>query len=217
VRELGAAPDNPAVLLSEGRVSSTANFHPIALAISVDAVGIAVAHWANASAQRILRLVNSPLEGLPRFLADDPARGAARGAAAGARVGLNALLKAVAATAATVRGAADPATLDAVVLSEGSEDVSTQLPLALHQHRRRMIAARHLLALEAVVARHAMALRRRDAAAAPSRATVRLDELLAAQPAIVAHGTSPGTTVNAAIAALDALIAPPLEPLTVEV
>jgi histidine ammonia-lyase len=217
VRELGAAPDNPAVLLSEGRVSSTANFHPIALAISVDAVGIAVAHWANASAQRILRLVNSPLEGLPRFLADDPARGVAAGAAAGARVGLNALLKAVAATAATVRGAADPATLDAVVLSEGSEDVSTQLPLALHQHRRRMIAARHLLALEAVVARHAMALRRRDAAAAPSRATVRLDELLAAQPAIVAHGTSPGTTVNAAIAALDALIAPPLEPLTVEV
>lgn len=213
VRELGAAPDNPAVILSEGRVSSTANFHPIALAMAVDAAGIAVAHWTNASAQRILRLVNSPLEGLPRFLA----AGATRGSATGTRVGLNALLKAVAASVATVRGAAGPATLDAVVLSEGSEDVATQLPLALDQHRRRMRAARHLLALEAVVARHAMALRRRDAGAAPSRATVRLDELLAAQPAIVAHGASPGAAVDAAIAAIDALIAPPLEPLTVDV
>lgn len=221
VRELGAAPDNPAVIVSERRVSSTANFHPIALAISVDAVGIAIAHWANASAQRILRLVNSPLEGLPRFLADGAARGsatgAARGSATGAGVGLNALLKAVAATAATVRGAAGPATLDAVVLSEGAEDVATQLPLALDQHRRRMGAARRLLALEAVVARHAMALRRRDAGAAPSRATMRLDELLAAQPAIVARDASPGAAVDAAIAAIDARIAPPLEALTVDV
>lgn len=75
--ELNASGDNPLVLLEERAVLSTGNFHVPALAISTEALGLAIGQAALASAARFICLTGGSRPGLPRYLS--PLGGASAG------------------------------------------------------------------------------------------------------------------------------------------
>ena len=91
--ELNAAADNPLVLVDDGVILSTANFHTAALALAFDTLAIALTHLATGSAYRVAKLMTPGLSGLPKYLSP----------AGGASVGLNALQKTAAALHGEIR------------------------------------------------------------------------------------------------------------------
>jgi len=68
--EINSVTDNP--LVFGNKVVSAGNFHGQPLAVSLDALGIAMTVLGNVSECRIDRLMNPGLSGLPAFLAPDP-------------------------------------------------------------------------------------------------------------------------------------------------
>jgi histidine ammonia-lyase len=108
------------VLTDTNEMLSTPNFHTPALAPRLDTLAIAHVHLATASAQRILKLMNPHLSGLPKYLSP----------VGGASAGLLPLQKTVAALLAEIRLYAQPASFDAISVSEMVEDVAPQTPLA---------------------------------------------------------------------------------------
>ncbi|HTW10130.1 MAG TPA: aromatic amino acid ammonia-lyase, partial [Acidimicrobiales bacterium] len=71
--ELNAAQGNPIVVEPEGRVVSVGNFDAVVLAAAVDFLRIALAPVLLAAAERSIKLLQSPLSGLPAGLAADAA------------------------------------------------------------------------------------------------------------------------------------------------
>jgi histidine ammonia-lyase len=70
--ELNSATDNPLVLVDDGMLVSSGNFHGQPLAFALDALAMAVAEFASISERRVERLVNPNLsDGLPAFLTTD--------------------------------------------------------------------------------------------------------------------------------------------------
>jgi histidine ammonia-lyase len=148
--ELNGAADNPAVLLDTSEMLSTPNFHTPALALALDTLAIAHMHLATASAQRILKLMNPQLSGLPKYLSP----------VGGASAGLLPLQKTVAALLAEIRLHAQPASLDAISVSEMVEDVAPQTPLAARKLATQIDLFQWLIAIEALVAAQAVDLRK---------------------------------------------------------
>jgi histidine ammonia-lyase len=148
--ELNGAADNPAVLLDTNEMLSTPNFHTPALALALDTLAIAHVHLATASAQRILKLMNPLLSGLPKYLSP----------AGGASAGLLPLQKTVASLLAEIRLHAQPASLDAISVSEMVEDVAPQTPLAARKLATQIDLLQWLIAIEALVAAQAVDLRK---------------------------------------------------------
>jgi len=148
--ELNGAADNPAVLPETDEMLSTPNFHTPALALALDTLAIAHVHLATASAQRILKLMNPQLSGLPKYLSP----------LGGASAGLLPLQKTVASLLAEIRLHAQPASLDAISVSEMVEDVAPQTPLAARKLTTQIDLLQWLIAIEALVAAQAMDLRK---------------------------------------------------------
>ena len=148
--ELNGAADNPAVLLETSEMLSTPNFHTPALALALDTLAIAHVHLATASAQRVLKLINPHLSGLPKYLSP----------VGGASAGLAPLQKTVAALLAEIRLCAQPASLDAIAGSETVEDVAPQTPLAARKLATQIDLLHWLIAIEALVAAQAVDLRK---------------------------------------------------------
>jgi len=67
-REINSVTDNPLLFPNTGRILSGGNFHGQIVAIAMDALAIAMAEIASISEQRIEKLVNPVLSGLPGFL-----------------------------------------------------------------------------------------------------------------------------------------------------
>lgn len=147
--ELNAAAENPAVLPETGELISTPNFQTHALALALDALAVALAHVATGSAQRVVKLMAPQLSGLPRYLS--PAGGAA--------AGFVPMQKTVAALVGEIRLAANPASLDAMPVSEMVEDMAPQTPLCARKLDGLLGALEWLVAIEAMVAAQAVDLR----------------------------------------------------------
>jgi histidine ammonia-lyase len=147
--EMNSVGDNPAVLADGGEMSSTSHFHTMEVALHVDAAAIALAQWANGSAQRVQRLINHRDENLPQLLS-------VRG---GAATGLNPLQKTVAALHAAIRMKSLPVSVDALAVSDQVEDVASHLPLAVDKLGQQLAHLQMLTAIEAFVAHHAHGLR----------------------------------------------------------
>ena len=128
---------------------SSPNFHPPMVALAFDSMAIALTHLATASVQRIIKLQNPALSGLPRYLSP----------VGGASVGFNAMQKTAAALHAEIRLKATPASLDAVVVSDTVEDHATHALLCVRKLDEQMRLMRHLVAVEALVAAQAVDLR----------------------------------------------------------
>ena len=157
--ELDATADNPIVLLPDGPMLSTANFHTPAIALAFDTLSIAFTHMATASFHRIARLLDPDLSGLPRYLSP----------VGGGSAGYVPVQKLCAALLGEVRLLASPASLDAMPVSDAVEDVAPQTPLAISKLADQLEPLRILAAVEALVAAQAVDLRSGTRLAAPTR------------------------------------------------
>jgi len=147
--ELNGAVDNPLVLVEDGVILSTTNFHTPAIALAFDTLAIAVTHLAAAGVQRIQKLMAPHLSGLPKYLSP----------IGGASTGFNSLQKTASALYGEIRLKAAPASLDAVPVSDIVEDHAPQSLLTIAKLAEQMALYRMLVAIEAMVAAQAADLR----------------------------------------------------------
>ncbi len=111
-RELRSVVDNP-VVLPDGRVESTGNFHGAPLGFAADFLGIAAAEVGAIAERRVDRLLDvTRSRGLPAFLTPDP----------GVNSGLMIAQYTAAAVAAENRRLAAPASVDSIPTSGMQED-----------------------------------------------------------------------------------------------
>lgn len=159
--EINATADNPLVLLDDGLMLSTANFHTPSIALAFDTLAIALCHLATAGIQRIIKLMDARLSGLPKYLSPE----------GGASVGLNALQKTASYLHAEIRLKAMPASLDSVPVSESVEDHAPNTPLTIRKLEEQLLPLRLLIAIEAMTGAQAVDLRGKPMLA-PATATL---------------------------------------------
>src|SRR6266705_6197586 len=149
-RELVSIVDNP-VVLPDGRVESTGNFHGAPLGFAADFLAIAAAEVGAIAERRVDRLLDvHRSEGLPPFLADEP----------GVNSGLMVAQYTAAALVAENRRLAAPASVDSVPTSGMQEDhVSMGWGAAL-KLRSVLDNLSHILAVELCAAARGQELRR---------------------------------------------------------
>ena len=184
--ELAAIADNP-IVLPDGSMLSTANFHTPAIALAFDTLSIAFTHWATASFHRVARLLDPALSGLPRYLSP----------VGGGSAGYVPVQKLCAALLGEVRLLASPASLDAMPVSDAVEDVAPQTPLAVSKLSDQLEPLRILAAVEALVAAQAVDLRSGTRLAAPTR---RLHDAIRAVAAPLESDREPAPDVERVVA-----------------
>jgi histidine ammonia-lyase len=150
--ELNASQGNPIVVLAEERVVSVANFEILPLAVATDYLRIALASALGASAERVVKLLETPWSGLPTGLV--PSAGTAE-------AGLSYHGIAGQALAAEARLLAAPVSFESVSTShaEGIEDRMTMAPLAARRLAEMVELGRRIAAVELVVGAQAAELR----------------------------------------------------------
>ena len=146
--ELSSAADNPLVL-DDGTVMSSGNFHTAALSLAFETLGLAVAQAAVATAARFIQLTGAGRNGLPKYLSP----------IGGASAGFVPLQKTVTAILAAIRHRANPVMLDFLPVSEGVEDHAAQTPLAVAKCAEMIALWRRLIAFELLAAAQAVDLR----------------------------------------------------------
>ncbi len=148
-RELEAAVDNP-VVLPDGRVESTGNFHGEPLAFACDFLAIALAEAGAIAERRIDRLLDpARSHGLPPFLAAD----------AGVNSGLMLAQYTAAALVAENRRLAQPASVDSLPTSGMQEDHVSMGWAAARKLRRVVTNLGRILAVELLASARALELR----------------------------------------------------------
>lgn len=149
--ELNGAGDSPLVLpQGDGHqaLMSTSNFHIPGLALSLEALGLALAQAASASVQRCQRLYSPSASGLPLQLTR---HGPAHSGFATVQKTLTALWN-------EIRHLANPACLDFFPVSEGSEDHAPMVPNVVAKTHRMAEAMLSLAAIELLSAAQAVGL-----------------------------------------------------------
>lgn len=158
--ELNAAADNPLASIETGRLISNGNFHPMLVALAVDAIRPALAHVGQLSERRADRLwngfVGSLSQDAPPALVNDPTVMAGIG-----------LRYPIAAHATRLRQLAGPVTLDVSSLDLGQEDHATNAPEAVTRTIEALDVLADVLAVELLIAR-ATLLQSPEPASAPA-------------------------------------------------
>ncbi len=144
---LNGAGENP-VVLPDGRILSTGNFHTPALAVALDATAVAVAQTAGPAAERPARLATARLSDLPANLSP----------AGDGRSGVAPLLKTAQALAVEIRHRAAPLAADPRTGADGVEDDSTNAAAAAMRVHEQLERLGRLVALELVCAAQAVDL-----------------------------------------------------------
>ena len=148
-RELASIVDNP-VVLPDGRVLSTGNFHGAPLGFVADFLAIALAEVGAICERRVDRLLDvSRSRGLPAFLTPDP----------GVNSGLMIAHYTAAGIAAENRRLAAPASVDSLPTSELQEDHVSMGWAAAVKLRRVLDNLTTLLAVELLAAARGLRLR----------------------------------------------------------
>jgi len=151
--ELNSAQGNPAVVLAERRIVSVGNLDVVPVAAALDFARIALAPVVTSAAERTVKLLQSPLSGLPAGLAAEPDTG---------EEALAEFAGASQAIAAEARTLAYPVSFEVVSSSkaEGIEDRTTMAPLSARRLAEMTDLAARVVALELLVAAQAIDLRR---------------------------------------------------------
>jgi histidine ammonia-lyase len=163
VDEANAVSDNPLVFPETGEVISGGNFHAEPVALTADALAVAIAEIGNISERRTALLVDPTFSQLPSFLATDP----------GLESGYMIAQVTAAALASENKGLAHPASVDSIPTSAGQED---HVSMATHGARRlddMLRNAANIVAIELLSAARGIAFRR------PLRTSDRLEGVLA--------------------------------------
>jgi len=187
--ELGSAIDNP-VVLENGSVESTGNFHGEPLAFAADFLAIASAEVGSIAERRVDRMLDPQRsQGLPPFLAEEP----------GVNSGLMVAQYTAAALVAENRRLAAPASVDSIPTSGMQEDhvsMGWGAGLKLRSVLENLTA---ILAVELLASARALDLR---APLKPSPATAAVRDLLRRE----VKGPGPDRVMAPEIAAAAALI-----------
>ena len=151
--ELNSAPANPVVVLAERRIVSAGNLNVVPVAAALDFARIALAPVVTSAAERTVKLLQSPLSGLPVGLAAEPDTG---------EDALAEFAGAAQAIAAEARMLAQPVSFEVVssIKAEGIEDRTTMAPLSARRLADMTDLAARVVALELFVAAQAIDLRR---------------------------------------------------------
>ena len=151
--ELNSAGCNPAVVLAERRIVSVGNLDIVPVAAALDFARIALATVVTCAAERTVKLLQSPLSGLPAGLAAEPDTG---------EEALAEFAGAAQAIAAEARRLAHPVSFEVVSSSkaEGIEDRTTMAPLSARRLAEMADLAARVVSLELLVAAQAIDLRR---------------------------------------------------------
>jgi histidine ammonia-lyase len=160
--ELNASQENPLVIPGEERIVSVANFDVLPLAAALDFVRIAFAPAVTGACERLEKLLQGPLTGLPDGLA--PRQGLAENSLGEFGVAAQAL-------AAEARLLAQPVSFELVTTThaEGIEDRVTMAPLAARRLSEMVELGERVVAIELVVAAQAVDLRKPAALGASTR------------------------------------------------
>jgi histidine ammonia-lyase len=150
--ELNSAQGNPAVVLAERRIVSVGNLDIVPVAAALDFARIALAPVVTSAAERTVKLLQSPLSGLPAGLAAEADSGEEALAEFGG---------ASQAIAAEARMLAHPVSFEVVssAKAEGIEDRTTMAPLSARRLAEMADLAARVIALEFLVAAQAVDLR----------------------------------------------------------
>jgi histidine ammonia-lyase len=171
-RELWSIVDNP-VVLPDGRVESTGNFHGAPLGFAADFLAIAAAEVGSISERRVDRLLDvTRNRELPAFLSPDP----------GVNSGLMIAQYTAAALVAENRRLAAPASVDSLPTSGMQEDHVSMGWAATVKLRRVLDNLRSLLAVELLAAARGLQLRAPLRPSPAGRAAVRLVGKVAGEP-----------------------------------
>jgi histidine ammonia-lyase len=146
--ELNGSGDNPVVLPDTGEILSSGNFHTPALALAFDTLALALTQTAAISAERMQRLLNPVISGLPANLSPYGPE----------RSGLAPLAKTAQALVVEIRTLSTPTCTDPRYGADAVEDDSTNAALGARRLTRLLDLLRRLLALEAVAAAQAVDL-----------------------------------------------------------
>jgi histidine ammonia-lyase len=165
-RGLRGSDDSPALVA--GRFISTGSFHEAGLAAGMDALSAALARTGEVSAQRVHRLLDGRVTGLPDQLTPVP----------GPRCGLVVLHKRAVGAVHELRRLATPASLGAVDTSLGQEDAQSFGFAAAEASRRALRLTREVVAIEMIAARQAWFLRGRGPGAGLAAVAAPLTELV---------------------------------------
>jgi len=151
--ELNSAQCNPAVVLEERRIVSVGNLDVVPVAAALDLARIALAPVVTCAAERTVKLLQSPVSGLPAGLAAEPDTG---------EDALAEFAVAAQAIAAEARTLAHPVSFEVVssMKAEGIEDRTTMAPLAARRLAEMADLAARVVSLELLVAAQAIDLRR---------------------------------------------------------
>lgn len=165
--QLNSSDDNPAVLLGAvppadapdqvkayyvtgGAVIPTANFEPLSWVLSLENLGVGLAHISGASSERMTRMGDDHFTQLTRFLAPDPQT-----------LAFSAIQKAYVSMDSENRALAMPTSLNYLNVAGGIEDVATNSLLTVHRLERLNDNLRCILGMELLHAAQAVDLRRR--------------------------------------------------------
>ncbi|BCL26135.1 histidine ammonia-lyase [Streptomyces aurantiacus] len=156
--ELNGSGDNPVVLADTdtdsntgtgtGEILSSGNFHTPALALAFDTLALALTQTAAISAERMRRLLNPGLSGLPANLSPYGPE----------RSGFAPLAKTAQALVAEIRLLSAPVSTDPRHGADGVEDDSTNAALGARRLSTMLVRLRQLLAVEALAAAQAVDL-----------------------------------------------------------
>ncbi len=152
--ELNASQENPLVVVDEDRIVSVGNFDVLPLAAALDFVRIALSPVLMGAAERAVKLLQSPLTGLPEGLAAEPGLAA---------FSLSEFGVSVQALAAEARLLAQPVSVETASTShhEAIEDRITLAPLAARRLAEMVGLGERVAAIELLVGAQAIDLRGR--------------------------------------------------------
>jgi histidine ammonia-lyase len=149
-RELGAAIDNPVIML-DGRIESNGNFHGAPVGYALDFLAIATADVASMSERRTDRLLDpARSHGLPAFLAADP----------GVDSGLMIAQYTQAGIVSELKRLAVPASVDSIPSSAMQEDHVSMGWAAGRKLYRAIDGLTRVLAIEVLTAARGLELRK---------------------------------------------------------
>ena len=150
--ELNASQENPLVIPAEDRIVSVANFDVLPLAAALDFLRIALAPALTSACERLIKLLQGPLTGLPDGLA--PRQGLAENSLGEFGVAAQALT-------AEARLLAQPVSYEVITSThaEGIEDRITMAPLAARRLAEMVELGERLAAIGFTVAAQAIDLR----------------------------------------------------------
>ncbi len=147
--ELNHAGESPLVLVADGEMLSTSNFHVPALALALDASAIALAQAASLAVERCIKFMSPAMTGLPLQLTrHGPAES-----------GFATLQKTLTALWNEIRLRANPGSLDFLPVSERIEDHAPMALGGVEKLAEILDRARYLVAIECLIAAQAVDLR----------------------------------------------------------